>query len=62
MDAPKSLAITREGELNYKTMSRIFADVKTTDEVIALLGTIGAYEKSAPISDTQEPRGCRERI
>jgi nicotinamidase-related amidase len=30
---------THEGEL--KTMSRIFADVRTTDEVIALLGTIG---------------------
>jgi nicotinamidase-related amidase len=29
---------THESEL--KTMSRIFADVKTTDEVIALLGTI----------------------
>lgn len=29
---------THEGEL--KTMNRIFADVKTTDEVIALLGTI----------------------
>jgi nicotinamidase-related amidase len=29
---------THEGEL--KTMSRIFADVKSTDEVIALLGTI----------------------
>ena len=30
---------THDGEL--KTMGRIFADVKTTDEVIALLGTIG---------------------
>jgi nicotinamidase-related amidase len=29
---------THEGEL--RTMNRIFADVKTTDEVIALLGTI----------------------
>jgi isochorismate hydrolase len=29
---------THDGEL--QTMSRIFADVKTTDEVKALLGTI----------------------
>jgi isochorismate hydrolase len=41
---------THENEL--KTMGRIFADVKTTEEVIALLGTMGLSDNSAPIGDT----------
>jgi len=36
---------TREAELN--TMARIFADVKTTDEVVGMLGRIRSSEDLA---------------
>ena len=38
---------THEGEL--KTMGRLFADVKTTDEVLEMLGTVRAWEHPNPL-------------